>query len=151
MDALALLRGITVEKLSAEAVRHGVAQHLDTIIGAGEPISHITSLAQANADVMATTEAPAGIHRRATHVVFNNHAFAIGQSLKLADIHSALPLAAVIGSRGILHRHADQVLIEAVSADEVYLNQQLVDGQFPVKPGDQLVLDDQSFILISID
>jgi len=81
----------------------------------------------------------------------NNHAVAIGQTLKLKDIHLAPPLAAAVRSRGILHCHADQVLIEAVRADEVYLNQQLVDGQFPVKPGDQLVLDSQSFTLISID
>jgi len=151
MDALALLRGVTVEKLSAEAVRHGVAQHLDWIIGPDEPISHITSLAQAHADVVATTESPSGIHRRATHVLVNNHAVAIGQTLKLKDIHLAPPLAAAVRSRGILHCHADQVLIDAVRADEVYLNQQLVDGQFPVKPGDQLVLDSQSFTLISID
>ena len=154
LDSLAMLSGVTVERLSTDAVRQGIARHIDEILGTDEQIHHVTSLAQVDAQVDAEVIAVTPLQpnrRRATHVLFNNHAFAIGPTLKLTDIDSALSQEAATAHSGVLQCRADQVSIEAAGADAVYLNQQLVEGQIPVKPGDQIVLGHQSFTLISID
>ena len=148
MEALSMLKNVTVERLGPAAVMQGTGTHLDEILGENGQINLVTSLANPAAD---NHEVSPAIDRSATHLLFNYHATPIGQLLRLEGIHQGQLLKATEQARCVLNSRGGSVFVVAASIDRVYLNDHLVDGELEVKPGDQLVIDQQSIRFISLD
>ncbi len=143
-DSLDLLDNVEIIDLAADQPLRSAAAFADKIIGVGG-VTHVINLPITTKKVVDDLVK----HRRATHILHNHHAVAIGQSFKLAEdltdgIHQDLDRPACI-----IYPRGGDVIVEVHGSCEVSVNGVKVDNQAHLQPGDVLGISGQSLTLIS--
>jgi hypothetical protein len=155
-DSLALLRDISVERLAADVVSHGMSRHLDRLRSNQNQVAYITSLSMDNAGdpgdatiAASLAIAPTANNQRSvSHVLLGSHAWPIGAVLNLTGVNGEQLIEDRQRPKCTIYPRGQQTFVEA-GAEGVVLNQQQIHGQVRVSPGDTITLDGQSLTLIS--
>ena len=115
--------------------------HRDQLISSTENIRRVVQM-----DAGEVNEAPAELAPRATHLLWQHQAFAIGNGLMLDRDLSRGPRRSNDPVCTFYPRN-NQLYLESA---EVLVNDEKVEGVQAVKPGDVVKIDGQEIILISV-
>jgi hypothetical protein len=156
-DSLALLRGVSVERLEPTAVSLGMNRHLERLRSDKNQVAYITSLSMGDsfdrddkaASALSTAASIDNGQRSVTHVLLGSHAWQIGPVLNMAGIEDGQLIENRQHPKCTIYPRGQQTFVEAIADAGITLNQQLIDGQVLVSPGDTITLDGQSLTLIS--
>jgi hypothetical protein len=143
-DSLNLIPNVDVVDLSANVAIEGAAGHADKIIGTGS-VSHVINLPVTTRRVVDDIEKP----RHASHLFFDNHAVAIGQSYKLSGDLSKGIRQDLANPACTIFRRGNEILVD-VRGGEIMLNDEPITETTPVGIGDVLNVGGQSLTLISV-
>ncbi|HAK52687.1 MAG TPA: hypothetical protein DCM54_12415 [Gammaproteobacteria bacterium] len=144
-DSLNLLENVDVVELTPEQAIQGALTHAEKIIPGSGTITHVVNLpitaTKVVDDIVKT--------RRATHMLYENHAVSIGQSFKLsADFSNGVKqdLSARICT---IYPRGAELYIDIHSAENLWINDAPATEQASLQPGDIIRVGDHSITLIS--
>ena len=140
-ESLGLVKHLEVIALPETGSVIAANEHRDAIISPDEAISHVTRMRADRARLPPAAVVPS----RPTHILFDNHAYAIGHSFKLgADFpaRSDEPMATLYVRRGML-------MLEPAHSS-VKINGEACDGSRALRAGDLLDLGEVQLTLITV-
>lgn len=147
-DSLGLISSIELLELNAEQSLSSAYTLADKIIPRTGAISHIVSLPR---DGHAAVPIRSGPDRsRATHLLADNHAIAIGKSFQLAQDISKGMRSDPDNAICTLFTRGNSLYLDIHSVDAFLVNGEAADEKDALKPGDVLTIGDQTITLISV-
>ena len=146
-DSLALLSDVDLVHLDEQSTFAGIAAFEEKIASAGSSVSHVTSLP-------VTAKRPRPVvrqhERRATHVLIEDHAVAIGNALRLGTSEDGKVRPSGESPRCTIYVRGKQTMLDNHTGKAVLLNDAPAPEQAQLHPGDRLTIEDQTMTLISV-
>ena len=144
-DTLNLLEKIELIELPSNAAIAGTFKHVDKIISEGGAITHVVNLpikAASNLEETITTN-------QATHLLYGNHATAIGRVFKLAEDISGGLTQDTSNPICSIYPKGSSVYVDIHRANKIKINDVPAAEQTALKPGDTISLGDHTMTVIS--
>ena len=151
-NSLGLIADVEVIDLAELKAIGSTAIHRDQIIGADGAVQHVLQINTGDSGGDSRAEAPVisgAKEAGATHLLWQHHAFAIGQGLKLGGDMSAGPRSSDAPVCTIYQRNR-QLLLECLKQGAVTVNGADVDAETRLKPGDKVAISGESMTVISV-
>lgn len=145
-DSLGLIDNVDLVRLEAQSVFNGIVKFEDKIVSDGA-VSHVTSLP---GSAQRPAHTPARRARRATHLLIEHHAVAIGNALRLGLGEDGAITTGAESPRCTVYLRGRQTLMDNHSGDAVRLNGRAAPPQAELQPGDVLGIGDHDLTLISV-
>lgn len=145
-DTLNLLEKIELVELPSNAAIAGAFQHADKIMSGGGTITHVVNL-----PIKAASSADETVTRnQATHLLYGDHATAIGRVFKLSEEISSGLIQDLSNPICSIYPKGVHVYVDIHKANKIKINGAPVTKQTTLKPGDTISLGDQIMTLISV-
>lgn len=147
-DSLRLINNVDLVHLTPESVFAGAAVAQDKIISSGKGITHVTSLP---ITLARPTTSQAQSARRATHVLIDHHAVAIGRTLRLGISPAGDITTDAESPQCTVYIRGNQAILDNQAGDTVSLNGEIALPRGELHPGDKITIEGQVLTLISAD
>ncbi len=144
-DSLQLIPNLDVIDLGETKLIESITRNKDQIISADGSVAFVTQLdaGESSGSAVASTAA------HPTHLLWNHHAYRIGQSFKLGDDFSNGPSAAGTTAATLFVR-SGALMLESQS-EGIRVNGNAVTEVQQLNKGDEIQLGDQSLTLLTVD
>ncbi len=145
-DSLKLIGNVETIHLAEDQAIRGAIAHTDKIISGGS-IAHVVNLAVSTEKIVDDLDRP----QRATHLLLENHAVAVGHSFKLSGDFSTGIRQNLNHPICTIYPRGENLYMDIHVSGDIRVNDQAASDEMALTPGDEITVGDKTITVISVN